>query len=109
VVSPNPCDPSRSISSSRSNIASTEDVGIGNYNSSDIKVYPNPTSDILSLYPETGVQILQTQIYDLQGKLVQNMEGNKTNIDVTTLNSGVYLLKITTPTHPIYRKFVVKK
>jgi hypothetical protein len=106
------CYPDRSYSTSFSNIATNDEVGILNQDSSnpfDIKIYPNPTSEILTLYPEIRVQILQTQIYDLQGKLVQNIEGDKTNIDITTLNSGVYLLKITTPTHPIYRKFVVKK
>jgi hypothetical protein len=109
VVSPNPCDPSRSISSSRSNIASTENVGIGNYNSSDIKVYPNPASDFLIIETNDVNKIINIEIYDLQGKSVQNWDRNELNIDVTALKSGVYILKITTETQPIFRKFVVKK
>lgn len=98
VVSPYPCDPSRSISSSRSNIASTEDVGIGNYNLSDFKVYPNPATDILTIYSENSANIQNVKIYDLQGKMIQNIQYNYSKIDLSQIKSGFYIIQITTAT-----------
>lgn len=102
VVSPNPCDPSRSISSSRSNIASTEDVGIGNYNLSDIKVYPNPATDLLTISSENGSNIQNVKIYDLQGKLIKNVQSDYSKIDLSQIKSGLYIIQITTESQEQY-------
>ncbi len=66
-----------------------------NYSLSNFSIYPNPTSDIISL---TGVpsNIASVTIYNIQGQIVK-AEGleNKT-INVSTLISGMYFLKIQT-------------
>ncbi|MDX9892147.1 MAG: YCF48-related protein [Bacteroidales bacterium] len=102
VVSPNPCDPSRSITSSRSNIASTDDVGIGNYNLSDIKVYPNPATDLLTISSENGSTIHNVKIYDLQGKLILNIQNDYSKIDISQIKSGLYIIQITTESQDQY-------
>lgn len=102
VVSPNPCDPSRSISSSRSNIASTENVGIGNYNSSDFRVYPNPATDLLTISSENGSNIHNVKIYDLQGKLIKNVQSDYSKIDLSQIKSGLYIIQITTESQEQY-------
>jgi Secretion system C-terminal sorting domain/PA domain len=59
-------------------------------------IYPNPTSDFLNIYvPElTSGKLIIT---DIAGKtvLVQDIFGTSTNIQVSNLQSGQYILRIT--------------
>jgi len=62
-----------------------------------ISVYPNPTSDILTLKVSkddvTGIQYL---LYDILGKLLlqKNLESNEMSIPVNYLAKGFYILKV---------------
>lgn len=101
VISPNPCDPTRSFTTSRSNIADNQGVGVENYstsNLSDFKVYPNPATDLLTIYSENSANIQNVNIYDLQGKMIQNIQYNYSKIDISQIKSGLYIIQITTET-----------
>ena len=52
-------------------------------------IYPNPTSDILSIQSNAPVQF---EIYDLQGRLLISDQGN--SVDVSALSNGQYLIMI---------------
>lgn len=71
----------------------------------DIKIYPNPTSDIINI--ETSQQIDRIELFDLMGKQIL-----KTNfmdkINVSHCKSGVYLLKIFAHNKKIIKKIVIK-
>ncbi|XOV68323.1 MAG: S8 family serine peptidase [Fluviicola sp.] len=57
------------------------------------KVYPNPTSESIQI--QSDEEILDVQCYDLNGRTIElNLSGNK--IDVTNMQSGSYILQITT-------------
>lgn len=60
-----------------------------------IIVFPNPSNDFITIKSEIS-DIKRIQIFSLQGQLLINQEVNKANaanIDVSKLNSGVYLVK----------------
>jgi hypothetical protein len=63
-------------------------------------VCPNPVNDYLklSVVPTAtiSIQSLSYQLYDVNGKLVQNnnVESNETNIMMSGFTSGTYLLKV---------------
>jgi len=63
-------------------------------------VYPNPTSDFLTLKiaPSTSFsnQFTTYQLYDISGKLLMNnrIEGNETTIAMSNLSNGIYILKV---------------
>ena len=83
---------------STSALAITVDVALDN-NSLDIvdlKVYPNPTSDVLNIDYKTV--ITKVSIFDINGRQVGSYELNATtnSISVDALSSGTYLLKIQT-------------
>jgi len=65
-----------------------------------LQVFPNPVNDFLKLtvVPSAtiSIQSLSFQLYDVNGKLVQNnnVESNETNIMMSGFTSGTYLLKI---------------
>lgn len=70
-----------------------------------ISVYPNPTSSMLNITSEEIV--LSIDIYNVQGQRVLNV-GNSNSIDVSTLQSGVYILKAKTDKGSNTVKFIKK-
>jgi hypothetical protein len=67
-------------------------TGIEDLMLQNISVYPNPCVDELRI--DSEINGLQFTIYDLQGKSIINT--NSSVINVTSLTSGVYVLKINT-------------
>lgn len=72
-------------------------------NNLDIKIYPNPIKDILTveiftLDDDTEVFI---NLFGINGTLIQNIHANSykpfVKIDMSNYNSGLYLLQIITP------------
>jgi PKD repeat protein len=61
-----------------------------------IEVFPNPAKDIM-LVKADGI-ILKTEVFDLQGKLLLSeiTNNDRVEINVEILNSGTYILKVTT-------------
>jgi uncharacterized Zn ribbon protein len=58
---------------------------------SDINVFPNPSSDFVKI--DTRLKIQNWELYDLSGKIVLRGDGNRVN--VKSMPSGSYLLSIT--------------
>lgn len=63
-----------------------------NNDSSLIKVYPNPATDNISIDAEN---VNFVEIYSLSGALVEKVN-NTTNIDITNLDKGSYIVKVNT-------------
>ena len=55
-------------------------------------VYPNPTNGLLTI--RTAVPVEQLILLDLQGKQLQNLEGNHTEIDLSGYAAGTYFLLV---------------
>jgi hypothetical protein len=74
----------------------------------EINVYPNPTTDVLTVkYPE----IEAVSITNITGQLVRVSEYQQvdfTRIDVADLASGVYFLTVDSPRGKVSSKFVKK-
>jgi hypothetical protein len=66
--------------------------------SSQLTIYPNPVSDRLSISLHAGeAQHLSVKIYSMEGRLIYDAKFNATNkveIPVSTIHSGLYLLKV---------------
>jgi hypothetical protein len=80
---------------------SIKEVNIKN----DVKLYPNPSSNNLTIEASQSAVI---EITNIQGQLVNTITatGNKTNLDVSALPCGVYLIKLITANGAEVRKFV---
>ena len=73
-----------------------------------LRIYPNPVLD--RLYIETQTQTLTIEIYDVFGK-VQNLKNSETqklrnSIDVSSLKSGIYFVKINTEIGNIVKRII---
>ncbi len=72
----------------------------------EVKVYPNPASDFITLELDNETESL-LKIYDQLGALLYNTsaQGNKT-INISQWRPGVYTLKLESNTHFLIEKFV---
>lgn len=70
--------------------------GIENLSDSEFKIYPNPVRDKLIVASDLPTDKTQIQIYDLNGivRWSGNMIGLKSEIDLSWLQQGIYLVKI---------------
>jgi hypothetical protein len=71
---------------------------IANISNEDIMLYPNPANDrvIIDLQRLNSVQKSNISIYNIQGQTImqQILQQEKTEIDISGLSKGVYILKV---------------
>ncbi|MDR6763546.1 Leucine-rich repeat (LRR) protein [Flavobacterium sp. 2755] len=82
----------------------TQDFEFSQY----FNIYPNPVKDILNISLQNNIEIKSIEIYDVLGQLViavPNIQ-NVSNIDVSKLQSGNYILKIKTAKGTSSSKFI---
>ncbi|MDO9152925.1 MAG: T9SS type A sorting domain-containing protein [Paludibacter sp.] len=62
-----------------------------------IKVFPNPARDFITIEAQ-GTEMQRIELYDLKGQLIvsQILRTNRTELKLSDLQSGVYLLKVKT-------------
>jgi hypothetical protein len=74
-------------------------------NSESINVYPNPTSDNLTIETPQKATI---EIINIQGQIIKTLQttDNKTSVDVSALSGGVYIIKLITGEGSVVRKFI---
>lgn len=73
---------------------------------SSLSVHPNPTSHRLSIHGVTDIERLE--VFTLAGILVKRLQGNSNELDISTLNPGTYLLKISTPQGSLSHRIIKK-
>jgi hypothetical protein len=71
------------------------DLGLDENTSSHFSLSPNPSSDLVTI--KSDELMTNIEVYTVSGELVLNSKLNETNstaINISTLKSGVYLLKV---------------
>ncbi len=66
-----------------------QNTGIDN-----LQIYPNPVSGGV-LHLSAAQKIASVQIFDLSGKEIMHIDNGFDHIDVSQLNSGIYMVKVT--------------
>jgi len=59
-----------------------------------ISFYPNPAKNFINISNLENIEIANIGIYNILGKLIENVDLKKESIDISGLANGVYLLKI---------------
>jgi polyhydroxybutyrate depolymerase len=70
-----------------------------------IRVFPNPTSNAVNIEPNGSFEIKEMVLYNALGERIRLKTTNKL-IDLTNLNTGIYLLRIKTSNETITKKIV---
>jgi hypothetical protein len=81
-------------------VSSNKDIGVGKH-----LIYPNPVKDFLIVsVSQTG--IFEAQIVNASGTTVRNLILNSSEIDVSDLASGMYLIRIKVNQEVFTQKFI---
>ena len=84
------------------NVLSTKD----NSSQLNVSLYPNPLKgDVLNI---KTTYALQVEVYDVLGKriLKENIDANNKSINVSSLNKGIYLVRLTTENMQATKKLI---
>lgn len=73
----------------------------------DLKIYPNPVSDILRIEAET--EIKSFSIFDIQGRILESVIVNtqRYEFDINHFREGTYIISVVT-TDKIYTRLIMK-
>jgi hypothetical protein len=83
-------------------------VGTSNFYAQEVKLYPNPTKDIITLN-STGNKILSLSLMDINGKvwLAENGDGkDELTLDLSPFPAGMYFLRLTKGSGIQYYKII---
>jgi hypothetical protein len=70
-------------------------LGVEEFEISKLKIYPNPTNNVINVEGLNKNENNTIQIFDVHGKLVITKNINeKGTIDLSELNKGVYVIKV---------------
>lgn len=62
--------------------------------SNDLQFYPNPAQDFINIKSDLDIQLSFLEFYDLSGRYIQKTRiTQNTNVDISSLSNGLYLLK----------------
>ena len=73
------------------------------------ELYPNPVKGHLTLRFDDGTEPESVELYDLAGRLVGTKPNGLENIDMGTMPSGVYMLRVTTKDGTSYHEKIIKE
>ena len=82
-----------------------------NLQEADLKVYPNPASDIIYVSWDLKTGFTNISIFDLSGKLVMKKDFNnsmKESINIESFIPGTYICKVSSPKGSISKNFIVQ-
>lgn len=80
-----------STAGSNDEFSGNEVLSIENNELQELSIYPNPASDKVNIVSNDPIDNIE--VYDILGKQVKTLRGIN-EIDVSNLNSGIYLFKI---------------
>jgi endonuclease I len=85
-------------------------LGTEEFASKNIAVYPNPASEVVWISDNTASLGTQYSIYDISGrKVMQNsFKASEKSINVSNLESGVYILELVASEKRITKKLVIQ-
>ena len=75
---------------------------------SDLKIYPNPVDGnyVTILSPVNGTKYIE--VFDINGRRVMDTTINNDTLDVSSINSGFYMIKVTIDGQSKISKLVVR-
>jgi len=71
-----------------------------------IKVHPNPANTILYITNTSAYIINLIEIYDVMGRVAKKEQENKSQLDISQLQAGVYFVKIITDKGELVKKII---
>jgi hypothetical protein len=77
-------------------------------NNSIINVYPNPVKDKIIIKNIDNIKIESISIIDFKGQKLLEFDKNKTELEISGISNGIYLLKVNYENGNIIRRIIVE-
>lgn len=75
-----------------------------------LKIYPNPVNDELTIELESGLKPKRIELYDVQGKQVyyeDNIDRNKIKISFKTIPAGLYMVRVIDEVNKLWESKII--
>jgi len=82
-------------------------LGVKENTLSTFKMYPNPAKNVLNISTNSA-EAKQVDIYNVLGKIVLSEKTSNNTLNIASLNSGIYMVKVTQHESSITKKLVIK-
>lgn len=83
-------------------------LGIGGHSRNIFAMYPNPTSEMVTIQADEQ-QNFAVELFDIQGKkIIEKTADGSLSLDVSMLQKGLYFVKVTTDNATETKKLMVK-
>jgi hypothetical protein len=82
-------------------VLNTENV----FDNSNVFIYPNPIRNRLNIQTN-NLDVTSIEIFDIKGQKIIEKESPSENINLSSLNNGLYFIKFYTDTNILIRKFI---
>lgn len=76
------------------NFSIFDPLSTNEFNKNGFSIYPNPVGEYLKIQNNLNTKINSIEIYDLNGKLIKQVNSNLENINVSDISSGNYIVNI---------------
>ena len=76
------------------------------------KVFPNPAKDAITIVMENSSSCYSIEIFDVLGKLIllrENLSTESVELNLSYVQTGYYVVKITSPNFKFYNKIVIER
>ncbi|WP_051229620.1 T9SS type A sorting domain-containing protein [Psychroserpens burtonensis] len=83
-------------------------LSVDDFNATSFSVYPNPTSTGFVNIVGTTDNAITVSVYDILGKQVINETLTNNRVNVSALNAGIYIVKISQNDASVTKKLVIK-
>ncbi len=89
------------------NLSITGTLANNNFDANKFSVYPNPAANIVNI-AGNGINIKAIEITDINGRVVKNVNinGTQTQVNISDLSQGVYMMKISSDEGVAIKKIV---
>ena len=81
-------------------------AGLDDYTKTSVKMFPNPANGVVNFYSVTNA-VLKVTIYDMLGKQVLRSDRVQTQLNISSLNPGMYFVNMTIGQQNTTNKLVV--
>lgn len=74
-----------------------------------LKIYPNPTNGIINIDLSSFNSNAIVEVLDISGRVITKIENAtvKATLDISTMNSGIYLIRVSDSVSSVYRKIIL--
>lgn len=90
------------------NLADLTTLASGQFEVSKFNLYPNPSNTGVVNITSTGSETIQATVFDILGKQVLNAAVANGRLDVSPLNTGVYIVKLTQGAATTTKKLIIQ-